>query len=62
MKVLLMMMALPLLNLATLAWLNGESCVRILALWQQLAVFKRKPVLPRLVAGRDLDLTAVLKV
>ena len=43
-----MFLAVPLLNLVVCAWFNRVALVRILALRQQLAVYKRKRSKPRL--------------
>jgi transposase InsO family protein len=52
MKTLLMMVVLQSLNLAVFAWLDWAAWVRILALRQQLAVYKRKSKKP-LLRNRD---------
>jgi hypothetical protein len=48
MRNLLMMMVLQSLNLVVFAWLHRAAWVRILALRQQLAVYKRKSKKPML--------------
>jgi hypothetical protein len=52
MKILLVMMVLQSLNLVVIAWLHRAARVRILALRQQLAVYKRKSKKP-LLRNRD---------
>ena len=60
MKILLMMMVLQSLNLAVFAWLDRAAWVRILALRQQLAVYKRKSKKP-LLRNRDRLFWSFLK-
>jgi hypothetical protein len=48
MKTLLMFVVPPFLNLVVFAWFNRVALVQILALRQQLAVYKRKAKKPRL--------------
>ena len=48
MKTLLIFVVVPLLNLVVFAWFNRAALVRVLALRQQLTVYKRKTKKPRL--------------
>jgi hypothetical protein len=46
MKILLLMVAVQSLHLHASAWFNREACIRILALRQQLNIYKRKSKKP----------------
>jgi len=54
MKILLMMVVAQFLTLVVFAWFNRVAWIRILALRQQLAVYKRKSKRPMLRNGDRL--------
>jgi hypothetical protein len=59
MKILFMMVVAQFLTLVVFAWFNSVAWIRILALRQQLAVYKRKSKKPML-RNRDRHLRGVL--
>jgi hypothetical protein len=59
MKILLLMVAVQSLNLLAFAWFNREACIRILALRQQLNIYKRKSKKP-VLRNRDRLFWSVL--
>jgi hypothetical protein len=54
MKILLMLVVVEFLTLVVFAWFNRVAWIRILALRQQLIVYKRKSKKPKLRNGRIL--------
>jgi putative transposase len=59
MKIPLLMVAVQSLNLLAFAWFNREACIRILALRQQLNIYKRKSKKP-VLRNRDRLFWSVL--